>query len=177
MSKHLCLSRFKIIFATFLTRNDCKVGKLSQMNLKGTIGLLALVCCVFSAIGQNYEVPADWQEKIDAAYGPGYCDQLGATSPQSLEYLKYKLINSYYFMDYAEGKDFPNAADVNLNDMYVSANDIPEIDPSNTNDLNILLYKFTRDGDRYKFYKLYNTNKMIAFYSDKQLAIKFNELR
>ena len=118
-------------------------------------------------------------QRIVEAYGTEAVNQLIAEEPQRLEYLEFYLDNSYYLFNHAAkaGSGIPMISEVAKNTQNKAPEQITFPAPSNFETFNALLWQFETHPTKRTVYGIDGTNKVLMFYSDKELEQKYNEYK
>ncbi|PCI92947.1 MAG: hypothetical protein COB15_17110 [Flavobacteriales bacterium] len=113
-------------------------------------------------------------QRIINVYGETYANNLKNKAPERILYLNYFLDHSYEIREvtYHNDEKTPKLSSVSLNTKYTGEITRPTF---NVNSFNPLLYNFKRDRIRKTQYRVDNTNKIIVFYSEQEIAKAFNQ--
>ena len=113
-------------------------------------------------------------QRIIDVYGILYVKDLKINSPERISYLNFFLNNSYEIRDipYDSDEKMIKVSEVSLNTKVIGNISRPAFD---INNFNVLLYKFKRNRKIKTLFRIDNTNKVIVFHSEEEIAAAFNQ--
>lgn len=144
---------------------------MKRVVLKNFI-LLISICALLSYTQAQSEIQPDL--RLIKAHDKEYMENLRQNSPSTLEYLNFKLDNSWFIagpeilsktdaMEYLYYKDTISGEKADI-----------RVEVSDVEDINIAEYFYDRKYDTHVFYKIGDSGMIIGFYSVKETARKYN---
>ncbi|MBT6685226.1 MAG: hypothetical protein HOB05_02760 [Bacteroidetes bacterium] len=138
---------------------------------KGVIFSVILLCLLIidiSATAQNKSSDIfSPDNRLFDCFENSYIEMLQEKNPSLIMYYNFFLDSSYYVVDLpAEKQEFVNK--------------LESLDLGNDQDIkcvNVLKYDIKLDFEKITYFRLGNTQKMIVFYSGKELFEKYNDYR
>ena len=141
-------------------------------HLKITSVLVLLLSLTNSLKSQNSSIIPD--QRIIDAYGTEHTNKLVTQAPERISYLNYFLDHSYVIVERASslGEKIAKVSSVDLRNKSNTLITRPNFD---VNNFNVLQYNFKRNRKIKTQYRVDNTNKVIIFYSEEEIAEAFNQ--
>ena len=106
-------------------------------------------------------------------YSPEFLANLANNQPGAINFLNFKLDNSYQVLDFAEKAndfDYPNLSSVQYKTKLKPESKTSNcLNDFNNNNLNVLKYQFNIQPDDKTYYRIDGTNNYLVFYSSKEL--------
>jgi len=140
--------------------------------LKLTSVIVLLLSLTNSLNAQNSSIIPD--QRIIDAYGTEHTNKLVTQAPERIAYLNYFLDHSYVIVERASsiGEKIAKVSSVDLRNKSNTLITRPNFD---VNNFNVLQYNFKRNRKIKTQYRVDNTNKVIIFYSEEEIAEAFNQ--
>ena len=135
--------------------------------------LFLLLLTSSTILAQSKIIP---DNRLFIKYNVEYLSNLSEKNPETLDYLNFTLDNSCYLIN-EDGDKFKNCTQLELYDNTNKA--FSKVFPSSIelSELNILNYNIELSYNQRTFYRIGNSTKILAFYSLKEMADRYNQYK
>lgn len=142
--------------------------------------ITSVICAslIISGFSQESNSTNTPDPKLYEVYSSDYIDRLIENQPDLIAFLNFKLSHSYEVVDLTgkiESNNYPLLSNVQIRSKETSLENSNALTDYNSNNLNVLKYKFETKKNQSSYYQVDGTDFCLKFYSEQELLDMFKK--